>query len=600
MAVDISKAWNGGAAFRLPSINLRALARNVDRLGLKLSFHSIALRILFLNFIALILLVGGILYLNQFRDGLVDAKVDSLLTQGKIIAQAIAQTTDPDGEPFTAQAATAGDIATGSFGAQNGDLSGLAFNIDPEQSAPLLRSMVEPTGARARVYDREGNLLVDSQGFYARGQIMRFDLPPIETEEAGLFERFWAWIQAQFRSQQLPLYEDVGAENGKVYDEVNMALDGMSTPIVRVDEHGETVVSVGVPVQRLQNVVGALMLSTRGGDIDEIIANERATIMWMASGVTLVTLVLSLALAVTISRPMHRLARAAEHVRRNVKKKRRIPDYSHRRDEIGDLSRALNDMTAAIYRRMEAIETFAADVSHELKNPLSSLRSAAAMLPRARTPEQSDELVRVINDDVNRLDRLITEISEASRLDAELAREKAKPVNLAYVLASVSKVNDGCHQGDRPPIRLNIDGVENCDAARRSRAFMVHGHDGSLSRVLTNLLDNASSFSPKDGRIILSMRRVPRAREIEILVEDEGPGINNQDLEKIFNRFYTDRPETDGSGNNSGLGLHLARQIIEAHGGRIWAENRTLPRSQVGAARTPQRGARFVIRLPAA
>ncbi|MFP4537338.1 MAG: stimulus-sensing domain-containing protein [Dichotomicrobium sp.] len=600
MAVDTSRAWDGGFAFRLPATGWRIVMRQLNRVGFKFSFNTIALRIIVLNFVALVILVGGILYLNQFREGLVDAKVNSLLTQGKIIAQAIGQTTDPEGEPSADSVGISAEISGGSFSGQEADLSGMTFNIDPEEIAPLLRSMVEPTGARARVYDREGNLLVDSQGFYARGQIMRFDLPPVEPEQAGLFERAWDWFQAQLRSQQLPLYKDVGAENGKAYDEVKLALNGVSTPIVRVDEHGETVVSVGVAVQRLQRVIGVLMLSTRSGDIDQIIANERATIMWMAAMAIGVTVVFSLILAGTIAGPMHRLAQAAEYVRRDVKTKRKIPDFSHRRDEIGHLSRALNDMTAAIYRRMEAIETFAADVAHELKNPLSSLRSAAELLPKARTEEQRQELVRVIGDDVRRLDRLISEISDASRLDAELARERAKPVNMASLMMTVSNVNNGFHRDDYPPIELNIEGVSSYEAARKSRAFTVNGHDSRLTRVLTNLLDNAASFSPEGGKIRLSMQRLPKTKEIEILVEDEGPGINNQDLEKIFNRFYTDRPEEHGSGQNSGLGLHLARQIVEAHGGRIWAENRSLPRSQVGAARAPEKGARFVIRLPAA
>jgi len=600
MAVDISRAWDGGTALRLPATGWRYVMHQFNRIGFKFSFNTIALHIIVLNFVALLILVGGILYLNQFREGLVDAKVNSLLTQGKIIAQAIGQTSNPEDEAFTAQSGATTDISAASFSGPESDLSAMAFKIDPEQIAPLLRSMVEPTGARARVYDSEGNLLVDSQGFYAHGQIMRFDLPPVEPDQAGIFERAWDWVQAQVRSQQLPLYKDAGAENGKVYDEVNLALNGLSTPIVRVDEHGETVVSVGVSIQRLQRVIGVLMLSTRGGDIDKIIADERATIVSMALMAIGVTVLFSLILAGTIAGPMHRLAQAADHVRRDVKTKRKIPDFSHRRDEIGHLSRALNDMTAAIYRRMEAIETFAADVAHELKNPLTSLRSAAEILPHVKTEEQRNELVRVIGDDVRRLDRLISEISDASRLDAELAREQAKPVNLATLMMTVSNLNNGFHRDDCPPINLNIEGVPSCEAASRSRAFVVNGHDSRLTRVLTNLIDNAASFSPEGGRIMLSMRRVPKTREIEILVEDEGPGISNQDLEKIFNRFYTDRPEAHGSGKNSGLGLHLARQIIEAHGGRIWAENRSLPRSQVGAARTPERGARFVIRLPVA
>jgi len=600
MAVDTSKAWHGGTALRSPAINWRAAQRQVERLGLKLSFHSIALRILVLNFVALLILVSGIIWLNQVREGLVDARINSLETQGRIMAQAIAQTVAASDANTTAQGPAGIDFGSANFDVPEGDLSGMSFKLDPEQIAPFLRRMVEPTQARARVYNAEGNLLVDSQSLYARGQIMRYELPPMTAQEAGIFERLWNWLQAQMRSQQLPLYKDVGAENGKAYDEVQIALNGQPTPIVRVDEHGETVISVGVPIQRLQQVAGALMLSTRGGDIDQVIADQRASIIYMAGFVSFVTLVFSLILAAMIAGPMHRLAKAAEHVRRDVKTKRKIPDYSHRRDEIGYLSRALNDMTAAIYRRMEAIETFAADVAHELKNPLSSLRSAAELLPRAKNEEQRNELVRVIGDDVRRLDRLISEISDASRLDAELARERAKSLNMASLLRGVSGLNNGFHRDDYPPITLNIEGVLDCEAARKSRAFMVNGHESQLTRVLTNLLDNAASFSPDDGRIMLSMRRVPKSRELEILVEDEGPGINNQDLEKIFNRFYTDRPEEHGSGTNSGLGLHLARQIIEAHGGRIWAENRTLPRAQVGAARAPQRGARFVIRLPAA
>ncbi len=600
MAVDIGKGLPGGAALRFPPLNWRAIYRQIDRLGLKLSFHSIALRILVLNFVALLVLVGGIIWLNDVREGLVEARINSLETQGEIMAQAMAQTVAASNGSATVSGANGGEFGAASFEAQEADLTGMGFRLDPEQISPFLRRMVEPTDARARVYDADGNLLVDSQSLYARGEIMRYGLPPLQTDEAGVFERAWNWIQAQFRSQQLPLYKDVGTENGRAYHEVQMALNGQLAPIVRVDEHGETVISVGVPIQRLQQVTGALMLSTRGGDIDEVIADQRASIIYMAGFVSFVTLVFSLILAAVIAGPMHRLAKAAEHVRRDVKTKRKIPDYSHRRDEIGHLSRALNDMTAAIYRRMEAIETFAADVAHELKNPLSSLRSAAELLPRARTEEQRNELVRVIGDDVRRLDRLITEISDASRLDAELARERGKPLNVANLLIGVSNVNNGFHRDDYPPIELKIEGINHEKAAQKSRDFTVNGHETQLTRVLTNLLDNAASFSPDDGKIMLSMRRLPKTREVEILVEDEGPGINNQDLEKIFNRFYTDRPEEHGSGQNSGLGLHLARQIVEAHGGRIWAENRTLPRPQTGAARAPQRGARFVIRLPAA
>jgi len=594
MAVDSNKAWMGDAAFRFPALGWRYAVRQFNRLGFHFGFSTIALRIIVVNLIGLIVLVGGILYLNQSREGLVKAKLDSLQTQGKIIAQAIAQTSRAEGDVVMS------DSQTGSLNAADEDLSNLAFRIDPEEVAPLLRSMVEPTGARARVYDREGNLLLDTQGVYSEGKIIHFELPPVDAEEASMFERIWSWLQAQFRSQRLPLYTDIGAESGKAYDEVKLALNGVSSPLVRVDDQGNTVVSAGVSIQRLQRVIGALMLSTRGSDIDTIIAEERAKIMTMAVAVIVVTILASLFLAGTIAGPMHRLARAAEQVRRDVKTRRKIPDYAHRRDEIGHLSHALNDMTSAMYRRMEAIETFAADVAHELKNPLTSLRSASETLKIARTEDDRDQLVEIIQQDVHRLNRLISEISDASRLDAELARETAKPVNVASLLMTVSSMNNGFHRDDMPPITVNIDGIRSCEQARRSQAYVINGHDSRLSRVLNNLLENAASFSPEEGKIAISMRQAPKTREVEILIEDEGPGIDNEDLEKIFNRFYTHRPQEKAFGENSGLGLHLARQIVEAHGGRIWAENRTLPRSQVGAARAPVTGARFVIRLPLA
>jgi len=600
MAVDINKAWsNTLSGVRSPGNAWRYVVRQINRLGFKFSFNSIARLIIVVNLLALIILVGGILLLNQFREGLVKEKINSLVTQGQIIAQAIAQSTRPEDDAFALKTGSLTGISADSLTPRDDDLSGLAFQIDPEQIAPLLRSMVKPTGARARVYDREGNLLVDSKSFYSRGQIMRFELPPVEQEQASVLERAWEWVQGQMRSQRLPLYEDVGAENGKVYNEVKLALQGVSTPNVRVDEHGETVVSVGVSIQRLQRVIGVLMLSTRSGDIDQIIANERANIIWTALMAIGVTTLLSLFLAGTVAGPMHRLAQAAEHVRKDVKTRRKIPDFSHRRDEIGHLSRALNDMTAAMYRRMEAIETFAADVAHELKNPLTSLRSAAEMLPNARRDEDKAELASIIQHDVVRINRLISEISDASRLDAELARETAEPVNVASLMLTVSQVNNGLHREDMPSIVLNIEGVESFDQAGKSQDFVVYGHDNRLTRVLNNLIDNAASFSPEDGVITLSMRRISKTKELEILVEDEGPGIDNEDLDKIFNRFYTHRPEEQGFGQNSGLGLHISRQIIEAHGGRIWAENRRLSRSQVGAAPSPAKGARFVIRLPA-
>jgi len=299
-----------------------------------------------------------------------------------------------------------------------------------------------------------------------------------------------------------------------------------------------------------------------------------------------VTVVLSLILANTIAGPMQRLAAAAERVRHSVKARAEIPDFTDRSDEIGHLSGALRDMTGALYRRIDAIESFAADVAHELKNPLTSLRSATETLPLAKTEESRERLMEIIQHDVRRLDRLISDISDASRLDAELAREDAELVSMDEMLrATVSLFND-IHRDDIPEVVLEI------AYAPGAHPYRVNGHDSRLHQVMVNLLENAISFSPPDGRVTVAARRI--GNEIQIAIEDEGPGIPEENLERVFERFYTDRPQ-ENFGQNSGLGLNISRQIVVAHRGRLYAENR--PARDASAT---SGGARFVIRLPAA
>jgi two-component system sensor histidine kinase ChvG len=299
-------------------------------------------------------------------------------------------------------------------------------------------------------------------------------------------------------------------------------------------------------------------------------------------------IVLSLFLAGAIAGPVRRLAEAAERVRWGTKSRQEIPDFTTRSDEIGHLSGALRDMTKALYNRIDAIESFAADVAHELKNPLTSLRSAVETLPLARNDDSRQRLLSIIQHDVKRLDRLISDISDASRLDAELARADAEPVDMVRLLDAVVSVANERRQEHDPLITLSID-----RQAQGRDAFLVLGHDSRLGQIFNNLIDNARSFSPPDETVKVSMRR--RKNQVEILVEDSGPGIEPDALDRIFERFYTDRPE-QGFGQNSGLGLSISRQIIEAHRGTIRAENRLGPPDEDGE---PTRlGARFVIRLP--
>ena len=356
--------------------------------------------------------------------------------------------------------------------------------------------------------------------------------------------------------------------------------------MVRVNDRGEVIVSVAVPVQRFRAVRGALMLSTQGADIDEMVEAERLAIVKVFLVAAGVMVVLSMLLAGTIAGPVRRLAEGAERVRRRIRTRVEIPDFTRRRDEIGHLSGALRDMTSALYTRIEAIESFAADVAHELRNPLTSLRSAVETLPMAKTDQNRKRLLDVIEHDVKRLDRLISDISDASRLDAELQRHEVVTVELAKLLdALVQAANEIRDDGVTVTLAFEGSALTN---------FQVHGHDSRLGQVVSNLVDNARSFSPPGGSVRITCRRLKN--EIEIVVDDDGPGIRPEALDKVFERFYTDRPH-QGFGQNSGLGLSITKQIVEAHGGRIWVENRTIP---LGPGEQPRvLGARFIVRLPA-
>jgi two-component system sensor histidine kinase ChvG len=561
--------------------------RRTGQFFFALSFSSLTRRIVSLNLAGLVALVASILYLSQFRAGLIDARTQSLQVSAEIIAGAIAASATVDTNTITIDPDRLSDLKNGeTYGAPD-EYSGLDFPINPERVAPVLRRLVSPTNTRARIYDRDGGLLLDSRSLYSKGDVFRFELPPLLDEKPGIAERTMIAIRTWLNRGDLPLYRDLGPENGKGYHEVGEALDGQKGSQVRVNERGEVIVSVAVPVQRFREVYGALMLSTQGGDIDAMVTAERLAILKVGGVAAAVMIVLSLLLASTIAGPVRRLADSAERVRRRIRTRVEIPDFTRRRDEIGHLSGALRDMTDALYNRMEAIEMFAADVAHELKNPLTSLRSAVETLPLARNENSRARLLAVIEHDVKRLDRLISDISDASRLDAELQRQDMAPVDLRRLLSTLTLVANETKLGHDVGVQIRFEG-------RTPDTFSVPGHDSRLGQVVSNLLMNAQSFSSAGSKVRLVCRRV--RSEIEIVVDDDGPGIRDDALERIFERFYTDRPH-QGFGQNSGLGLSISKQIIEAHGGRIWAENRAGPADAEGEPTIS--GARFVVRLPA-
>jgi two-component system, OmpR family, sensor histidine kinase ChvG len=550
-----------------------------------LSFSSLTRRIVSLNIAGLLALVASILYLSQFRAGLIDARAQSLLVQAEIIAGAIAASATVQTNTITIDPDRLLDLKPGeSYGAPD-EYSPLDFPINPERVAPVLRTLIQPTKTRARIYDPNGGMLLDSRSLE---NVVRFDLPPPSSQRPGIVERALIAVRTWLNRGDLPLYREQGPENGNAYEEVAGALKGLKRSMVRVNSRGEVIVSVAVPVQRSLTIHGALMLSTQGDDIDQMVTAERLAILKVGGVASAVMIVLSLLLASTIAGPVRRLADSAERVRRRIKTRVEIPDFTRRRDEIGHLSGALRDMTDALYNRIEAIEMFAADVSHELKNPLTSLRSAVETLPLARTDSSRGRLLAVIEHDVKRLDRLISDISDASRLDAELQRQDMTLVDLRRLLTTLTSVANETRLGHDIAVEVRFEGRGPGDT------FSVPGHDSRLGQVVSNLLSNAQSFSAPGGKVRIVCRRI--RSEIEIMVDDDGPGIRDDALLRIFERFYTDRPH-QGFGQNSGLGLSISKQIIEAHGGRVWAENRPGPVDADGAPTVV--GARFVVRLPA-
>ncbi|WP_412762976.1 stimulus-sensing domain-containing protein [Rhizobium skierniewicense] len=551
-------------------------------------FSSLTRRILFFNVAATVVLVGGILYLNQFREGLIDARVESLLTQGEIIAGAISASASVDTNSITINPEKLLELQAGQSITPVPNDEDLSFPINPERVAPVLRRLISPTRTRARLFDADANILLDSRHLYSRGQVLRYDLPPVTPET----QTWGDWVASIFnrmlQPSSLPLYKETPGGDGSIYPEVMNALTGVRGAVVRVTEKGELIVSVAVPVQRFRAVLGVLLLSTQAGDIDKIVHAERLAIMRVFGIATLVNIVLSLLLSSTIATPLRRLSAAAIRVRRGAKAREEIPDFSARQDEIGNLSIALREMTNALYDRIDAIESFAADVSHELKNPLTSLRSAVETLPRAKTEESKQRLTEIIFHDVRRLDRLISDISDASRLDAELARVDASPVDLEVVLGNLVEIS---RQISAKKKSVTIDYVVDHKPGTKT-SYIVNGHDLRIGQIITNLIENARSFVSQDGgRIVVHLLR--QKDRCIVRVEDNGPGIQAEDIDRIFERFYTDRPASEGFGQNSGLGLSISRQIAEAHGGTLKADNILDTYGVIS-------GARFSLSLPAA
>ena len=555
----------------------------------KLTVSRLTLTIVVTNLIGLVILLVGSFGLTQYRDGLIEAKLEGVRAQAQIIADVLGQVAidesscQPVDEAQVERAGEASPIC--------------ALSLSREDVQEVFNRVWDSFEGRVRIYNApqtfddppvsDASLLLVEDVVLREDNIVIESLPPLSQPNTisalnSWYQKFSRWVSdvspGGFRRE---------AASRTIEIELNEAL--ASSPFaeergaasVRLNEDGELVASVSVPIRRVQAIYG--LVTAEIGGIDDLVAKARWSILPFFGLGCAAAILSSLLLTTMIAQPIRQLALAADKVREGIAAagRARIPDFSTRRDEIGELSASLKSMTQAIYQRIEAIESFAADVAHELKNPLTSIRSATETLEIAKSPEAQEKLMGVIQNDVARMDRLITDISNASRLDAELAREGREPVDLRKLLADIINMYSATIKEGEAAVRYDPSGTP---------AYMF-GNPSALGQVFRNLIDNARSFSPENGEVRVAFEM--GEEWLRIYVDDDGPGIPPDTIEKIFTRFYTKRPAGAAFGDNSGLGLAISRQIVNSHGGKIWAENR-------GNETEEPSGARFIVELPAA
>jgi two-component system sensor histidine kinase ChvG len=527
-------------------------------------------RILLVNAVPLALLVAALLYLDQYQNGLLEAEVLTLREQARIYAGALGEAAVQERDPDNPK-------------------------LVPELARPLLRRLTEPTpSAQAKLYAPDGTLIADSRVREGTsGAVTTEPLPPALDRGRVLGAIGWVYdlilnmLPHEGTAPVVQISPNAAGPDWQpdVREELRMNSSNQSRempPYIRRTEENRLLVTVAEPVQRNRHTVGIILLTREAREVDDSLFTVRMSILALFGLALLLTVIMSWYLSLTIARPILRLAGVAEEMREGRGRHGEVPQrLLARHDEIGELAHALSESATALWARMDAIERFAADVAHEIKNPLSSIRSAIETLRRIDDPIPRRRLLAIIAEDVTRLDRLITDISDASRVDAELSRAVMEPVDIAPILSTLVELHEATRAEDDPHLRLEAP----------EGPLVLQGVEDRVVQVLRNLIANAQSFSPAGGNIVLGARETGGI--VELGVEDEGPGIPEAKLEHIFDRFYSERPKGERFGQHSGLGLSISRQIVEALKGRISAENR---RDETGRIA----GARFVVRLPKA
>ncbi len=542
----------------------------------RLLFSSLTIRIIGLNFIGLLIFMIGLVISNQYRNSTVDERIKALNSTGALTAKLIGE-----------YAKVPRIDASG---------NGLFDTLDPLWVRQNLLPVVAATPFRAKVYDIEGRLIYDTWLFDKDGEMSGRELDSLEPAKKrrffSLFEEIVHWAMGPALSDPVPLTQTAPPE---VFAVLEGSTDTTQLQAIRRDLDGDIIVSVAVPVSAVQGTLGVVWVATKGDDFERVLWGDRLSVFIVFAIALLANVLMAFLYGSTVTRPIQRLAQAADRIRfakgkSSQSARSTLPDYGRRADEIGTLATSLRAMTDALHSRLKAIENFAADVSHEIKTPLTSMVSAIETLEIVKKDEQRKRLMEVLKHDVARLDRLITDISNASRLDAELSREDAAPVHVPKLIRKIAELYE-VQQNDR---NVRVEASVRA-GAKGEDGQKITGIESRIGQVLHNLVENAISFSPKGGAVRMStqLNREDGALFVQITVDDEGPGIPEESLETIFNRFYTSRPEEADFGQNSGLGLSISKQIVEAHQGRIWAENRM---AQDGAVL----GARFTVLIPAA
>lgn len=522
--------------------------------GLRAILRSRIARIIFIwNFVGFFLLALGVLLLTEMRAGLTDAQFRNLRTQGELITNLLIETGTVQGDPYP--------------------------GLNEPAVRQVLRRLLPPVaegarpgaaGPRVRVFAQDGRLVADTDVLYGRMEERTLEAPGVE-EPLG--ERIGRAARGVEKWRITPWRPSISEE-----EERERALAGEIARGERLNDKGERVVALTLPIRRVQMVLGTVTLES--ADVERILVAERAGMMPFIVGAAVAIFLSSLLLAMFIARPLEKLAGAADRLRITGATRLTMPEVSRRRDEIGGLSRSLEAMTGALADRIDANERFAADVSHEIKNPLASIRSAVDAAQAVSDPERQAKLLAIVAQDVKRLDRLVTDIARASHIEAETARADLDPVDLGQLVFELTRAYA---PDDASAVQIGFAGAKPENA-------IVSGQAGPLGQVFRNLIDNARSFSAPGGRVTVTMELVRGKGEafVRTRVEDEGPGIPPENLETVFQRFYTQRPHGVAFGGNSGLGLSIARQIVTAHQGRIYAQNRE------------EGGARLVVELPLA